>query len=211
VKTYKAGQPPSNPADLPGFLLRELPAIEQAANRADPYAELQVLAAVPQRVRKGMLVVAGATLGATGDFGYGAGLYLRNEANDAWLFIVSLSSLLALANTWTAKQTFSNYTVLGAGPAIKMKKLTGTTGAGASTIASVAHGLDSEKILGLQVLVFSARGGFENRVPPGKAQAGYGELYYAAVDPTDLVLFNGATEYTNIESQPFTVLITYEE
>jgi hypothetical protein len=85
VKTYRAGQPPSNPADLPGFLLRELPAIEQAANRADPYAELQVLAAAPQRLRKGMLVCVGATLGATGDFGYGAGLYLRNEANDAWL------------------------------------------------------------------------------------------------------------------------------
>jgi hypothetical protein len=209
VKTYRAGQPPSNPADLPGFLLRELPAIEQAANRADPYAELQVLAAAPQRLRKGMLVCVGATLGATGDFGYGAGLYLRNEANDAWLFIVSLSALLALANTWTEKQTFSDYTVLGAGPAIKMKKLTGTTNVAEGGSTAVAHGLTQAKIISFQTLVTHSASP-EGAVPAGyTANAGYEfseSLYdgYVSIE-------NSATNSANILSKAFTVLITYEE
>jgi hypothetical protein len=208
VKTYRAGQPPSNPADLPGFLLRELPAIEQAANRADPYAELQVLAAAPQRLRKGMLVCVGATLGATGDFGYGAGLYLRNEANDAWLFIVSLSSLLALANTWTAKQTFSNYTELGeSGPAIKMKKLTGTTDSAEGGDTVVAHGLDGAKILDISVTVDRGDGWF---FPP-EHTFNAEHQYSVAFSDSNVSVVNSAANSANILSKSFTVLITYEE
>jgi hypothetical protein len=87
VKTYKAGQPPSNPADVPGFLLRELSAIEQAAQRADPHALLQVLHAAPARVYAGMLIVADGTDFDPSALGTGEGLYRRNAANTAWVFV----------------------------------------------------------------------------------------------------------------------------
>jgi hypothetical protein len=78
LKTYK-----------PGFvadpqLRQELTAIEQAAQRADPFAELQYLHAEPTRMRGGMFAMADGT---DWDPGSGAGLYRRSEANDAWVFI----------------------------------------------------------------------------------------------------------------------------
>lgn len=80
MKTYK-----------PGFvadagLRQELTAIEQAAQRADPFAELQTLYAEPERVRAGMLVIADGTTWNP-DGVSGAGLYRRNTANSAWVFI----------------------------------------------------------------------------------------------------------------------------
>jgi hypothetical protein len=78
LKTYK-----------PGFvadaqLRQELTNIERAAQRADPFAELQYLHAAPERIRAGMLVLADGT---DWDPGSGSGLYRRNEANNAWVFI----------------------------------------------------------------------------------------------------------------------------
>jgi hypothetical protein len=204
VKTYKAGQPPQDPAQVPGFLRQELPAIEQAANRADPLAELIYLHAEPTRMRKGMLVLANGT---NWDPGSGAGLYLRNEANDAWLFIVSLSSLLALANTWSEKQTFSNYTVLGAGPAIKMKKLTGTTDSAEGGDTVVAHGLDGAKILDISVTVDRGDGWF---FPP-EHTFNAEHQYSVAFSDSNVSVVNSAANSANILSKSFTVLITYEE
>jgi hypothetical protein len=204
VKTYKAGQPPQDPAQVPGFLRQELPAIEQAANRADPLAELIYLHAEPPRMRKGMLVLANGT---NWDPGSGAGLYLRNEANDAWLFIVSLSSLLALANTWSEKQTFSNYTVLGAGPAIKMKKLTGTTDSAEGGDTVVAHGLDGAKILDISVTVDRGDGWF---FPP-EHTFNAEHQYSVAFSDSNVSVVNSAANSANILSKSFTVLITYEE
>jgi hypothetical protein len=205
VKTYKAGQPPQDPAQVPGFLRQELPAIEQAANRADPLAELIYLHAEPPRMRKGMLVLANGT---NWDPGSGAGLYLRNEANDAWLFIISLSALLALANTWSEKQTFSDYTALGeSSPAIKMKKLTGTTGAAEGDSVTVAHGLTSTKIINAAAQVWFAAG---SAVPHGYAHdAGF--EFHVAFNGTDVYIRNHPTNSENILSKAFTVLITYEE
>jgi hypothetical protein len=58
--------------------------IEQAAQRADPFAELEYLHAEPEKMRAGMFVLCDGV-----DFnpGSGAGLYRRNEANNAWVFI----------------------------------------------------------------------------------------------------------------------------
>jgi hypothetical protein len=204
VKTYKAGQPPQDPAQVPGFLRQELPAIEQAANRADPLAELIYLHAEPPRMRKGMLVLANGT---NWNPGSGAGLYLRNEANDAWLFIISLSALLALANTWSEKQTFSNYTVLGAGPAIKMKKLTGTTDAAQGGSTTVGHGLDGSKILDISVVVDRGDGVF---FPP-EHTFNAGHQYSAAFSDSVVAIDNSAANSSSLLSKAFTVLITYEE
>jgi hypothetical protein len=205
VKTYKAGQPPQDPAQVPGFLRQELPAIEQAANRADPLAELIYLHAEPPRMRKGMLVLANGT---NWDPGSGAGLYLRNEANDAWLFIISLSALLALANTWSEKQTFSDYTALGeSSPAIKMKKLTGTTDSAEGGDTVVAHGLDGAKILDISVTVDRGDGWF---FPP-EHTFNAEHQYSVAFSDSNVSVVNSAANSANILSKSFTVLITYEE
>jgi hypothetical protein len=78
LKTYRAGQ--VKDPQVQG----ELQSIEEAANRSDPFAELEYLHAQPVKVRKGMLVLADGT---DWDPGSGAGLYRRNEANNAWVFI----------------------------------------------------------------------------------------------------------------------------
>jgi hypothetical protein len=58
--------------------------IAQAAQRADPFAELVYLHAEPDRVRAGLFCLADGT---DWNPGSGAGLYRRNEANNAWVFI----------------------------------------------------------------------------------------------------------------------------
>lgn len=125
MKTYRAGQPPQDPAALPGFLRSELSAIEQAANRANPKGALLYLHVAPTKAAAGDLVLAD---GSDWNPGSGAGPYLRNEANTGWVFV--------------------------AGPAFQRKKFTGTTGA-VGAVVTVAHGLTLSKILGLDVLVTS--------------------------------------------------------
>jgi hypothetical protein len=204
MRTYFPGAVPDDPAALPGFLRREHASIQRAANRSEPFLHLETLHAPPARIFGGMAAIADGT---DWNPGSGAGLYLRNEANDAWLFIISLSALLALANTWSEKQTFSNYTVLGAGPAIKMKKLTGTTNAAQGGVATAAHGLDASKILGVSVLV--DRGDGPHFLEEHTFYAGH--QYSVVCGSADVELINSAANSANILSKAFTVLITYEE
>jgi hypothetical protein len=86
VKTYRPGTPPSDPAQMPGFLRQELANVQAAANRAEPYVLLQTLHTEPVRMFGGMLVLAD---GSDWNPGYGTGMYQRNEANDAWIFIAT--------------------------------------------------------------------------------------------------------------------------
>jgi hypothetical protein len=69
------------------------------------------------------------------------------------------ATFLATVMTWSAKQTFNGFTVLGdAGPSIKTKKLTGTTGSSEGAEVSQAHGLTASKIISVTAKVES--GGF---------------------------------------------------
>jgi hypothetical protein len=204
MRTYFPGAVPDDPAALPGFLRREHASIQRAANRSEAFLHLETLHASPARIFGGMAAIADGT---DWNPGSGAGLYLRNEANDAWLFIVSLTSLLAMANTWTAKQTFSNYTVLGAGPAIKMKKLTGTTDAAEGGDTVVAHGLTGSKILSVSVTVDRGDGWFFPPEHTFNAEHQYSVVF----SDSSVVVANSAANSANILSKPFTVLITYEE
>jgi hypothetical protein len=87
VKTYRPGNPPSDPAQMPGFLRQELANVQAAANRAEPYALLETLHAEPTRMFGGMFVLADGTDFDPSGLGAGEGLYRRNEANTAWVFI----------------------------------------------------------------------------------------------------------------------------
>jgi hypothetical protein len=84
LKTFASLQPPKDPAQLPGFLREVQAAIEQAAQRAEPFMQLQVLYAAPSKTFPAMLVYADGT---TWNPGSGEGVYRRNLANSAWNYL----------------------------------------------------------------------------------------------------------------------------
>lgn len=90
-------------------------------------------------------------------------------------------------------------------PAVKMKKLTGTT-ANASGAVGIAHGLTQSKILSVSVFV---NGNTGNDIPPRSTYTGFEYDYY--VSPTQIFIKNIATNDANIINRPFRILITYEQ
>lgn len=94
-------------------------------------------------------------------------------------------------------------------PAIKMKKLTGTTSAIQSGQVSIALGVPTSKVLGVQVLVEYAEGNF---IPPNySANTGYLYDYYLKGSNHSIVVWNKSGNSSFILSKPVKVLITYEE
>lgn len=90
-------------------------------------------------------------------------------------------------------------------PETKTKKLTGVTASGADLGSSIPHGLDASKILSCNVIV---RVGDMNISPTHTANSGYHfDSYFKSIDVTVWNLADSAS----IHSQPFTVLLTYEE
>lgn len=106
----------------------------------------------------------------------------------------------------------SGYTQLGktteAAPAIKMKKLTGTSAAAQGAVVTIPHGLTRSKIIGVQVLLnYAAAGG---DIPASYLDvAGY--EYNWQVTNADINIYNKAGNSINILSKPVKILITYEE
>lgn len=98
----------------------------------------------------------------------------------------------------------NGFTNLGDGaPSIKMKKLTGTLGTGA--IETVAHGLISSKILGMQVLVNNGGNYYQ---PSGNGLGSSTIQYRTYLNATDCVI----TDYGSaLNSEEYTILLTYEE
>ncbi len=105
--------------------------------------------------------------------------------------------------------TNDGFTELGSGaPVIKMKKVTGTTGATEGDSTNVAHGFgDISKILGYHVLVSTASG---NRVPPAFTSVAEHE-YDAFVNATDVVVKLTATNSGSLLSRLITALLTFEQ
>ena len=103
-----------------------------------------------------------------------------------------------------AKLEVNGYTKLGSNaPKIKMKKLTGTTGTGSTTIA---HGLTASKILDMSILVQELSGAFVHPVyTPNTSDISYYQTYFG----TDNIILE--LQGANINSRPYTILITYEE
>lgn len=82
--TYRAGQVPEDAKALASFLRGELARLERALNAAQPFAELQVLHAEPERLRGGIVAYAD---GSDWDPGAGAGVYRRSEDNTTWVHL----------------------------------------------------------------------------------------------------------------------------
>jgi hypothetical protein len=87
LKTFTPLDVPNDPAALPGFLRQLQAAIQQAANRAEPFTLRQVLHAEPTRMLPGMEVIADGTDFDPSGLGTGEGTYRRNSTNTAWVFV----------------------------------------------------------------------------------------------------------------------------
>ena len=87
----------------------------------------------------------------------------------------------------TTKLEVNGFSKLGTdAPAIKMKKLTGTTSATQGVSTSIAHGVDASKILAVNVLVQYLTAGYD--VPSSyNANPGYEFDYF--VTPTDVIVW----------------------
>ena len=91
-------------------------------------------------------------------------------------------------------------------PKIKMKKLTGTTGATEGSRVTVAHGLTGAKILAIDCLILWAT---NSKMGPGHIyDVGYNYSCYA--DNVNINVRLDATGSENVTSKEYTVLITYE-
>lgn len=120
--------------------------------------------------------------------------------------VVRVAKLFAarfgVAGTWTAKQTFQNYTVLG-DATIKVKSLTGTTDAVAGNSVNIAHGVTLGKIISIVCLVEAGSVIY----PPN---SGVTELFTFTADSTNLIVTNGAAATTTLNS-PIRATVIYEE
>lgn len=98
------------------------------------------------------------------------------------------------------------FTTLG-NASIKVKKLTGTTGATEGSTSDVAHGLTSTKIIGITALVYHTSGQAIQAEYTFNAEYQF-SCYF---NGTNVTIANATTNSANILSKPFTVLVTYEE
>lgn len=69
---YIAGNPPQDPALLPGFLLAELRRLQEVLNSPVPFQQLDTQYVAPSKPREGMVVLAD---GVSFNPGAGAGFY----------------------------------------------------------------------------------------------------------------------------------------
>ncbi|MCO6057291.1 hypothetical protein NG726_11480 [Pseudomonas sp. MOB-449] len=138
--------------------------------------------------------------------------FLREQVGGTWQEWNEYA-FLTRAQTWTVKQTFNGYTQLGdTAPAIKQKKLTGTTAAAESGSTVIAHGLTGSKILSVHVHV--AYSSVNTGMPPGMDAGkgvGAGYEYSWFFDATNVTIKLHPTNSENILSKGIIILITYEE
>lgn len=102
----------------------------------------------------------------------------------------------------------SHFLQLGAdAPAVKLKRLTGTTASAQGSTVSVAHGLSGRsKILAMSLVIDD---GSILRQEVGLDTPGYRAICYA--DDAYVYVKNGTSDSNNILSKAFRILLTYEE
>lgn len=104
--------------------------------------------------------------------------------------------------------TVNGFTKLGLdAPAIKMKKLTGTTASTQGGLVSIVHGLDSSKILSVHVRIKHAIN--EHISTNWTDTTGYQAV--EVVKATNVIVKNVLASSSNILSKPFTITLVYEE
>lgn len=174
-----------------------------------PVAKLDVNGQILTRNR----MVFGPT--PTGDPEYDPIWAIDNSNNNFRIFNqpnISSSGSTYLSIAPSGNTTLNGYTKLGNdAPAIKMKYITGTTGASQGDQLGIGSGLPSNtQIIGLSAQVQINNGTW---IQPGFAStSGWnGYEYYAYVYNHSIFLKNSPNNSNDILSRPFKILITYIE
>lgn len=110
--------------------------------------------------------------------------------------------------TPTATLEVNGFSKLGSNaPAVKMLKLTGTTGATEGGFVDIAHGLTAGKILSVELLIEYAAGAWvtESYLVAAEYQAN------CVVSAGNIRVVNHATNSGNILGKPLKILVTYEQ
>ncbi len=109
----------------------------------------------------------------------------------------------------TGDTGLTGYTSLGTGaPAIKQKKLTGTSPAAEGGIVGIAHGLTASKILAVTATIQDSNWS-DYRLPGDKYAADC--EYYLSISSSNITVALSATNSGYLLSRPVKILITYEE
>lgn len=107
------------------------------------------------------------------------------------------------------KVSITDYTVLGIGaPAIKMKKLTGTSPAAEGGTVSITHGLTASKILSVTATIQDSN--WNDYRLPGDRYAADCE-YYLSIGATGITVALSATNSGYLLSRPVKIIVTYEQ
>lgn len=155
-----------------------------------------------------------AVRNGTTQFGIFPG-YFGNIPDANWTTFNSIALRISGDLSVNGQITTNNGSIVGGfsklgndAPAIKVKKLTGTTGAAQGDIIPISHGLTSTKILSITVLVqFETNGQY---VPHSYTNTnGYQFDFYS--DATNIQVRNHPTNSGQILSKPIKVMITYEQ
>lgn len=108
----------------------------------------------------------------------------------------------------TTKFEVNGFTKLGSdAPAIKVKKLTGTSSSSQGGTVSIPHGLTASKILNVSVILEYQT----NFFVPTSYNYGTGFEFDWYSTNGNIIVLNSSSNSSQILSKPFKILITYEE
>jgi len=90
-------------------------------------------------------------------------------------------------------------------PAVKTKKLTGTTASSEGSEITIAHGLTSGKIIGISGIIET---GTNSGWKLDSAKTGY--RVSVSFDATNIIIRNASTQSESVLSKPVRLIVTYE-
>ena len=140
-------------------------------------------------------------------------IHINSNPNNSTpeIFVAGSSRVGIGTNSPATKLEVNGFTKLGSeAPAIKIKKLTTTTGSNdaAGNLTTIETGVTATKIIGIQVLVEYGPGQF---VPSSYIKNGGYEFNFATNNLNEVEIWNISGNSYNIYSKPIKIIITYEE